>query len=1286
VTSRFAESVRSSSANLSLRELLDQPVTELLGVGQEAATALQSIDVQTIFDLGSSTTFAQAASALAAASSDLGLVASDVLDATGSAVPVSEVPNLPLNHLQDLSEAVATGLSSALDAPTIRELALWPPRQVAHELVGVASGTDLGDTAEETAEELRPALGEYPTERVYYDTLVMLGTEPPQNQTPLAQPLSLEQLAVAGLAFGAPAVGALATYSQSWFAQAVTLGHMVHSLALAPGEATRVAVIDWSRRTTATATESIEEREQLDNATNHARAVSEVQNAVADEMQSGGSIATGWAKSSSSAWGVAGSVGGGAAGVIYDVTAVLGFGGGGSYSSQESETQSRATSASWSVGSRSVMAEMNQRVNDRTEQHATSVRNRRASAVREVSETEHEQVSTRIVANYNHMHALTVQYYEVVQIYRVSVQLNNFVRALFLPFELLDFSAANAADIVARFRGQLLAAALTQRAAELLLDDRGRIEVRTGVRVPFPISIGTLTGANMSVATTRMARRAAEPEGSATGAAGDGGPTGAAGDGGPIVADGPSVATDQPVKTAPGPGSRFTIVRPGPVVEVLPGDARLVSIAFEDVGVDRVRVDQAGVAADSSTFVVPDATGQVDFPNGIPLRTIDSIHVARDAGTVSAGSMLMRYESDGRQSIAVVPLSLVESTAMQKVAFLAGDAADRRAELLAHLQANRSYYTRAVLERLDAASLVMLMSGISWLGKPLADQVEPNPIAVTGNFLVLRAPAEAGDQSGIAGFQTWADLLRDRDIDFRKQDTRLVPIPTGGVFAEAVLGRSNSAEKLDITRFWNWQDSPIPLQPPEIAPVGTGTRALPEDLMPGQLGAPVVNVQPVTPLPEPAGLAAVLGALASANLFRDMSGLAGTQAAAQAASSGTLNAATEAGRIASANYQAATNQATEMGKAAADMWKVLKSRASSSGSGKQSTDSHHGAMINQGRDMDRRGLTGGSGGGAAESGATAAPTPTDTQPEFPATGDTMPGVGPFSREVSYSDESAAVSPDLMGATTAALGAGLPTVQPASFTPGASIMPGNLGIMNQLDQVFRSRASELRDAIERTARGEREFWENGGVTLFENDPSPAVRDRLEEYARAAGAANPAAKAAEFAADADPWSAAFVSFVFEGGGVQPDEFAFSLGHDEYIKEARDNRQARNQFARFWLCKLDEVTPDVGDILCSNRLGGNVTYDPSVAGGNLPGDFVSHGDIVTGISVNSKGDPVLLTIGGNLANTVVRRFVPVDAKFRVTSTSHLGVESQPIPGRKPGRYFAVVRLRDSLFETYP
>jgi hypothetical protein len=240
MSSRFSESVRSSSADLSLRELLEQPVGELLGVGDDAATALSSIDVRSIFDLGSSAVFAQASSILAAAASDVGLAAGDLLDDAGSAVPLSEAPGLPLEHLQGLPSAVATALSDALAAPTIRDLALWPPRLVAHQLVSAAAGTSAADIAEESAEELRPRLGEYPTERVYYDKLFMLATEPVQNQIPLSEPLSLEQLAAGGVAFGAPAVGAVATYAQSWFAQAITLGQMLHSLALAPGEATRV--------------------------------------------------------------------------------------------------------------------------------------------------------------------------------------------------------------------------------------------------------------------------------------------------------------------------------------------------------------------------------------------------------------------------------------------------------------------------------------------------------------------------------------------------------------------------------------------------------------------------------------------------------------------------------------------------------------------------------------------------------------------------------------------------------------------------------------------------------------------------------------------------------------------------------------------------------------------------------------------------------------------------------------------------------------------------------------
>ncbi len=933
----LSEHLRLNSADLDINDALTQPVSVLLGVDDQTVAALDSIGVKTVFDLGSSRVFAEASSVVASATSVSGNLPSDLLKKSAKWTTPSDLPGLPLDSLQGVSHTVADALKSALDVDNLRDFVYWPPRQVARQLLNGEVNPQSSNGEDPLSERLRPALGEYPTERVYYDKLVMLGMADTQNLSPLSGRLSLETgLQQAG--FGEVAVGAMFTFSQSWFAQGITLGHMLHSLALAPGEATRIAVIDWSRRTSATASEDIAESERLDDATRHSRAVSEVQNAVAREMQRGESMSDGWSKSTSDAHGYSGSIGGGAAGVVGKVSAVIGFGGGGSKTHQESETTSSATSASWSIGSRSVAANLSQNVNDRTEQHATSVRNRRASAVREVSQAEHEQVSTRVVANYNHMHALTVQYYEVVQLYRVQVRLHRTQRVIFLPFDILDFSGSNAMELVARFRGQLLAAAITPRAADLLLDEVGVVEIRGGVRVDThivlpaaPISGSTLAGRAIGASAGGLA--------SSSGNGGTEGETGAA---------------EPRTRT-------ITAIREGDLAGTLPGNAKLVAISFEDIGVARVRLNQTGVPA-GTVLAVPPNTDQVAPATPIRLGSIGSIDVASADGNADSGTMTLHCEIDGRASTVPVPISADDGMRLQKVAFLTADPSDRGAELKAHLQANRAYYTRAVLSSLDTANLSMLLSPFSWNGKPLIDQVEPVPVTVAGNYLVLRAPV---DDSEPAGFGTtsrsWEAVLKERGMTAENNDTRLIPIPTDGVFAEAVLGRSNSAEKLDITRFWNWQDSPIPLQPTEIAPINTDSRATAENLAPGQLSAPVLNIANPTPLPDPTGLSAIIGTLANGNMFRDMSGLAGTQTTAQQASAGTLSAATEAGRIASENFKASTQQATEMGKASVDLWKANASANSSR------TISEKGATLNKARDMDNRGVGKKNGGDAGAS-------------------------------------------------------------------------------------------------------------------------------------------------------------------------------------------------------------------------------------------------------------------------------------------------------------------------------
>jgi hypothetical protein len=194
-------------------------------------------------------------------------------------------------------------------------------------------------------------------------------------------------IALAGTAdfgFSAPAIGARLTFVHSWFAHGVTLGNLLHSVALAPGESTRIAVVDWSRRTRSAATEAITESEVLEAATSHNRAVSEVQNAVATEAQRGFFHTRSTATTAEAGAGFGLAIGS----LVLGATGSVGT------------TSTSADSFSASFGSRQLAASMSQRVMDATQQAASSVRDRRASLVMEVSEEEHESVSTRILANY----------------------------------------------------------------------------------------------------------------------------------------------------------------------------------------------------------------------------------------------------------------------------------------------------------------------------------------------------------------------------------------------------------------------------------------------------------------------------------------------------------------------------------------------------------------------------------------------------------------------------------------------------------------------------------------------------------------------------------------------------------------------------------------------------------------------------------------------------------------------------------------------------------------------
>ena len=945
----IADHVTSASAALPGEQLLRAPLRVLLGASEAAAAALGDLHIRTVFDLAASSLFATAAALTALegdpalAESRLDTVAADAVTIPPG-VPANELGRHSIGVLKGIDQAGTAALSAALDVQTVRDLALWPPFRAARNILmatffpEAASDADAG-----TSGDLLPTSGVYPVERVFYRKLLIDVAPPAASGVAALEGAGAIDLGAAlatPVAFERTATGALLTFRQSWFSQGLTLGQLLHSMSLAPGESTRVAMIDWTRRSRAEASESISESEQLSNVAAHTRALSEVTNATATEVQHGTSRVD-----TSSTTGQAG-IGSG-----LDL-GPLQIGSAGGVSGTTTDTMS----ASSSFGARDLAADLAQQVNDHSQQHASAARNRRASVVREVSQQEHETISTRVVTNYNHMHALTVQYYEVVQAFRVTTELARAERCLFVPLQLVSFRDAATVD---RLRPVLARAALTGEALRQLTTEYGTVEVvpQTPRVSPGRLAIDNLAAFNAVVGGTigsGTAGGAASDNasgGSTTGGNVSGGVVGGGLAGGgtvirrdaPIVASAGDAAALAAVPYERGPANTATTIlaAKGWNVDQISRLATLSGLVPARAGSDSVFVaDEAALLSvslgtgqtgrivirkrdNSEVAAAESSPNSVVLAAAIPIADLRSISV-QNAGASEVRTALVLHVSIGGTVVPLdVPILLrpggVNTALQDAVKFSAMRAAPA---LVEHLEANRLHYSRAVFRTLDAAAIATLLGRFTYRGVALSHVVEPQPFAVTANFLVFRMnvplDAEFSDGPFAAEQAAWRDFLARRGLERPVPKTEVIPLPSGGVFAEAVLGRFNSAEKIDLKRFWNWQDSPIPDTAPEIAAIRAASRAQAEGLLPGQFGAPVVSIQAPAALPVAAGVAPMLAAIQN-SAFRDMSGVAQTAALAQAAAQGSGAAATAVGGQAARNLFNMMDQHTQRMKIASDL-------------------------------------------------------------------------------------------------------------------------------------------------------------------------------------------------------------------------------------------------------------------------------------------------------------------------------------------------------------------------------
>ena len=204
-----------------------------------------------------------------------------LFDVSAVDVDVDRLGSMPLRVLRGVSATKAREVAEVLGVETLHDLAHWPPYRAALEILADAVADETSED-DEVPDDLVPSSGTYPTERVVYERLLLdreltpadrlaaRGQDVAGGKTTIARKRGLQaarevvngrlDLVEAGplplrddaaQQFVRTALGAVARFSQSWYREGLTLGQLLHSVALAPGEMTRVAMIDWSRRSRA---------------------------------------------------------------------------------------------------------------------------------------------------------------------------------------------------------------------------------------------------------------------------------------------------------------------------------------------------------------------------------------------------------------------------------------------------------------------------------------------------------------------------------------------------------------------------------------------------------------------------------------------------------------------------------------------------------------------------------------------------------------------------------------------------------------------------------------------------------------------------------------------------------------------------------------------------------------------------------------------------------------------------------------------------------------------------
>jgi hypothetical protein len=202
---------------------------------------------------------------------------------------------------------------------------------------------------------------------------------------------------------------------------------------------------------------------------------------------------------------------------------------------------------------------------------------------------------------------------------------------------------------------------------------------------------------------------------------------------------------------------------------------------------------------------------------------------------------------------------------------------------------------------------------------------------------------------------------------------------------------------------------------------------------------------------------------------------------------------------------------------------------------------------------------------------------------------------------------------------------------AADLPGVPYRPAaKAGSRRELPELeSESAASQaLRSRIAQVALGEWKVWAEGAKKETDSAMTPV----LQQYFRVGVGREVSAEDLRNASwqYQHPWSAVFISYVMRTAGAG-GAFAYASAHTAYACAARKARAAGDQ-SKFWTYRIDEARPEVGDLVCKDRLVkqrcAGTTYESLCSDGN------SHCDIVVEVDLARNQ---IRTIGGNVNQSV-------------------------------------------------